>query len=1172
MFQKIFLSGDAPVNSFHIHYDLSVSVVAFFLACLTGYLTLRYARQILDIEDKNDKNKFHLISAGIAGIGIWATNAVGVLSYELETTIYYEYVYIALSFLPAFVFSYLVLSIVKQARLKVFDLTLAVIALMGAMTVTFFVASLAIKSQGDFFYIPSAFFQTLGLVTLCAFLGTFISSIPAKYDVRFPLVFRAVAGIIMGLGIWGMHFFSAGATVFIPDLDSMREAGIGFDNYSLAVVIAVLTITIYFVIVVYSFKKNDDAFDGQKTEQDLDKTISGGLLYLQLAGLISIFLVLFLWSFVAFYNNINQSKDDAAIVNAAGLQRMLITRFTKDLSFLVAKQSVDMPSATHQFLDSAKQNAEFIDNNFDSFLNGGTLILSVDGAKTREIKAFQEQHIRGALITARDEWLLLRDVSFAFMSSDFTQDEARGLIGSSGYSRINSRLNSVIKKQDFAVSTIQRHYEKQNKDIINQERLVLILALFIFFITLVFARLFIATPIDRTSSFLRKRRDALEDLVHIQTKDFLKAKLEAEKIAQIPAHNTNPLIRFDANGKIQYANPAALDLFPKLEEEQFENELLSGIESFVKDIESGTIKGTFKREVSIDEIYFEQVIAPIQVENEKFYVAYCHDITPLRVAQQKTEIAKREAEEANIAKSEFLANMSHELRTPLNAIIGMVQIADRDAMGKVLRETFEMIEVSSRSLLMIVNDILDLSKIEANQIHLEYMAFDSAQKIRHTIQSVKPLASEKGLTLSADMDNAPLFVMGDELRFTRILTNLLSNAIRYTHDGSITVKVSTEKIFDDQIKIRCEVIDTGIGIAPNKIDKIFEKFTQADTSTTRKFGGTGLGLTITKQLVELMDGEIGVTSTLGEGSTFWFEIPFEITEATVTTKHLDQHLAAKVNRSNAAKSASDIRVLVAEDHAMNQKFMVKLFTYFDIPNYEIVENGALALEQVKTGNYDVVLMDCHMPEMNGYDATTAIRNLEDDALNSIPIVAMTANAMREDEEKCLALGMNDYMSKPFDLPTFEMKLSPYIQFFDDNANTVAPMDDAKDNGEDKVETDAPTSAPSEPPLDLTNLKENAMGDEEFLMEMVALFVTQGKAQIEALQGMCTDGTNHDWVEEAHALKGTSGGVGAEKMRLLCADAQDMEDATTEERKTILGLITEQYEASKAYLIENKYYQ
>ena len=399
------------------------------------------------------------------------------------------------------------------------------------------------------------------------------------------------------------------------------------------------------------------------------------------------------------------------------------------------------------------------------------------------------------------------------------------------------------------------------------------------------------------------------------------------------------------------------------------------------------------------------------------------------ILQQKQTLreAKEKAEHTNKAKSEFLANMSHELRTPLNSIIGMVQLLEAEKLNQSLAQTFNLIKASSLSLLEIVNDILDLSKIEAGEIHLEEKAFDIQKKARDTVESMKPMASKKGLELSYKQDQELYYVLGDELRFSRILVNLVGNAIRYTEDGHVHVKVNILEQDQDQIKFRCEVKDTGIGVAEDKINRIFDKFTQADASTTRKYGGTGLGLTITKELIELMDGDIGVQSELGKGSTFWFEITFKSVDELPEQEQIIATSDAETINDDLIP-ISQAKILIAEDHTMNQVFMKKLFSNLNIENYHIAEDGKQAVQEIENNEYDILLMDCHMPEMNGYDATTEIRKLSDPLKSQIPIIAMTANAMPEDEAKCLDVGMDAYISKPIDLNVFKQVLSKWVRF------------------------------------------------------------------------------------------------------------------------------------------------
>ena len=298
-----------------------------------------------------------------------------------------------------------------------------------------------------------------------------------------------------------------------------------------------------------------------------------------------------------------------------------------------------------------------------------------------------------------------------------------------------------------------------------------------------------------------------------------------------------------------------------------------------------------------------------------------------RTYRQLNETKER-AVKADNAKSEFLANISHELRTPLNNIMGITQIMDSRGLSAEQKEMLGMVRKSSHTLLHIVNDILDISKIEAGEMKLEAIPFDVAEKLRHTVNTMKPMASRKGFNLDCQMTEGPLPVIGDPVRFERILTNLLSNAIRYTQKGGVRVdaQIAAEGTDPEKIILHVRVSDTGIGIPKDKQAIIFEKFIQADSSNTRRYGGTGLGLTITRELVEMMNGQIGVESEVGKGSTFWFRIPFTLAQSLPEEKqdeYSDAPLA--IPGMNGAIPAAEARILVAEDHEMNQVFMRKLF-------------------------------------------------------------------------------------------------------------------------------------------------------------------------------------------------------------------------------------------------------
>lgn len=481
--------------------------------------------------------------------------------------------------------------------------------------------------------------------------------------------------------------------------------------------------------------------------------------------------------------------------------------------------------------------------------------------------------------------------------------------------------------------------------------------------------------------------------------------------------------------------------------------------------------------------------------------------------------AKEESERSQLEKEKFLAYTSHEIRTPLNGVVGMIQLLRKTTLSSQQKKYVDTIKSSSDNILVIVNDILDMSRIDSGKIDFEAVDFMLTELIEEIVYMMRPKALAKGIELRAEIDKElPAVIKGDPLRMNQILLNLVNNALKFTEEGEVVVSAHVLQQGVNSVKVGLSVTDTGIGIKKEKLSSVFNRFEQEDRHTTRKYGGAGLGLNITKQLVELQGGSISVRSKYKEGATFSVRIEFPIGESS-------GEVVKRVLESNEAvvppEEVGALKLLLVDDNSLNLEILIDLLKAWN-PHVKLglANDGKAAIQELQEQDYDLVLMDIQMPRMNGYAATHHIRYKMPAPKNGVPVIAMTAHALHKIEEEMLEAGMNDYVSKPIDLNDLTVKISKLV-------NSKRPVKIPQD---DRYST-----------INLDNLRDLTRNDNTKIVKYIDIFLKNVPKDLELLKQHLH---NEDWEglgKAAHKMKGNSSYMGIRELNDLFVAAQNYDD-------------------------------
>lgn len=1088
MLENIFINSTISTNIIQGEYIPILVFISYAVASLGAFTGLTLASRMIGVTALQEKRKLHWAGAISLGSGIWSMHFIGMLAYDMKMNHTYDPWLTILSAIISIAVAWFALKITQVYTLTWKRISISAILLGLGIATMHYTGMVAMRIDADIRYLPNIFALSIAIAIVASGAALWIIFTLAQHITSRQVAWRTLAALVMGIAICGMHYTGMEAMVILPFADCRMDFAQHFPILGICIIAATSIICIISLMLGVANR---------------------------LAVLVACAAIF--------------SLPIVTIVYQA------ISGLNRDILFA---QKEYQGARYHEELLDLLINLQTLRALTNIAQNGGTIAES-ELAEQKQLvrdwiaKVDEIDKSMGTQLGVHDSWkglrpqfqdLLEEHSVYQHSAAEFEFNKHSTIIRSlmSFMEEIidHSNLNADPQLDSNFLADMSLYIIPETTETIGQMRGL--------------ASGYLASgnysPSIWTNEEVRKLQslyDKMDVLDKSMNNDLARASKSNPSAGKFVAYYHNMIKQSHMNFRESYAkmvfNREILWSYRQLLDES--KDLIKKYDNLYDEIAAYFYQTLEHRQNSyalkINLVLGASVIAFVGFG--ALFIFLFNSLTKTERAERESRHARKTAEQAAASKSDFLANMSHELRTPMNGVLGMAHLLADTELTEEQRQYVSTINGSGENLLMLLNDILDFSKIEAGALTLENIAYPVKEAITGAMNLLRPQADKKDIDFQIEYEACvPDYIWGDSGRIRQIITNLAGNAIKFTESGYVRLTARMQERANGN-HLHISVEDTGMGIPADQLEKIFDKFTQADASVTRKFGGTGLGLAISKQLVELMGGYIGVESVLGKGSTFWFVVPCEIAQATdiiATKETLSQILPNQINKL----PLSQAQILLVEDYPVNQVFAQKLIKKFGGQDIDMAEDGSEALLKFHEKQYDIIFMDCQMPKIDGYIATQEIRMLEALSNHHTPIVAMTANAMMGDREKCLKAGMDDYLSKPLRAAHLRKILETWFLLDTEKA----------------IITNLPPEAPKElyeTPIDMAQLRIFTNGDAEEEKELFTLFMEQANIMIDVLNKNTGENDNEAWKSAAHRFKGSAGNLGAMKLHHLCKRAE-----------------------------------